>query len=504
MLVYEIGIIYLLFLSAASHASAGSFFILFKFALKESEAMRPAEPPATVIAENNFIYRYAGKLLLQREIPINDTPFNQLLNRSYFTSTPSIKKNLINHQCQRCGNQKRSLFGIIPCMTCKKEHVYCRKCIEMGRVMECEPLYEWTGPKPEWTKHADPCTWDGKLTVAQQHAADRITRAIQLNEKELLCWAVCGAGKTEMLFPGITEALKSGKRICVATPRADVVRELLPRLRDAFSGVYVQGLYGGSRENDGTAQLIIATTHQLLRFKNAFDVVVIDEIDAFPFHADKSLPFAANRSKKATSTTIYLTATPRQKHQMLIARRKLSHVFVPSRFHGHPLPVPAFTMCHTLQKDMRNFIPPKSFVKWFENRESPDRQLLIFVPMIHLAEQLATNLPNLLGVDNVIAVHAADVNREEKVEQFRQKKINILVTTTILERGVTFPSVDVAVLDAGHSVFDEAALVQIAGRAGRSPKDPKGGVVFFHDSKTEAMVQAVQSIVSMNKRGGFR
>ncbi|QGS69179.1 hypothetical protein CV093_15140 [Oceanobacillus sp. 143] len=83
------------------------------------------------------------------------------------------------------------------------------------------------------------------------------------------------------------------------------------------------------------------------------------------------------------------------------------------------------------------------------------------------------------------------------------KELYVLITTTILERGVTFPSVDVAILDAGHVVFDEAALVQIAGRAGRSADDPTGEVIFFHDGKTEAMVQAIKSIKMMNKRGGF-
>ena len=68
---------------------------------------------------------------------------------------------------------------------------------------------------------------------------------------------------------------------------------------------------------------------------------------------------------------------------------------------------------------------------------------------------------------------------------------------------VTLPAIDVAVLNAGHHVFDEAALVQIAGRAGRSPEDPDGDVAFFHDGKTNAMVQAIQAIEAMNKRGGF-
>lgn len=447
--------------------------------------------------------RYSGKLLLRREITINEPLFQRLLKASYFTSVPSFQQKYYQKQCQRCGNHKRSLLGNIPCGLCGKTHVYCRKCIEMGRVMECEPLYKWTGPQAEWPVHVDACTWNGKLTIAQLEAADRITSAIQTNEKELLVWAVCGAGKTEMLFPGIAESLLQGKRLCIATPRADVVRELLPRLRQAFSSVYVQGLYGGSREKDSIAQLIIATTHQLFRFKRAFDVIIIDEIDAFPFHADPSLSFAVDHAKKDKSTTIYLTATPRQNHRHRIARKKLPHIFVPNRFHGHPLPVPILQMCYSLQKDMKKSLPPKSFMTWLSKREDPNRQLLIFVPTIVLAENLSQHLVSVLQDDNIMAVHASDNDRENKIELFRKEKIHILVTTTILERGVTFPSVDVAVMDAGHTVFDEAALVQIAGRAGRSPLDPTGEVVLFHDGKTEAMVQAIQSIIKMNKRGGF-
>lgn len=97
-----------------------------------------------------------------------------------------------------------------------------------------------------------------------------------------------------------------------------------------------------------------------------------------------------------------------------------------------------------------------------------------------------------------------DQNREEKINQFREKKLHALITTTILERGVTFPSVDVVVLGAGHEVFNEAALVQIAGRAGRSADDPSGEVIFFHDGKTYAMEKARQMILDMNARGRKR
>ncbi|WP_106496661.1 DEAD/DEAH box helicase [Lentibacillus sp. Marseille-P4043] len=462
-------------------------------------------------ALQDYSKHFSGKLLLRSEIPLEDEAFQQLVITGHFTPFSSITKTFYQQQCNRCGNKQASLFAKIPCQSCHKVHLYCRKCIEMGRVMECEYLYQWTGPHPDWSTHKDPCFWDGELTDHQQSAADRIVTAIGNKESELLVWAVCGAGKTEMLFQGITKSLQLGQRICLATPRADVVRELLPRIKQAFPHVSIQGLYGGSEEKVANAQFILATTHQLLRFKHAFDVLIIDEIDAFPFHADASLPFAASRAKRTKGTMIYLTATPRKIQRMQIERKKLPHVFVPIRFHGHPLPIPTLKMCLNLKKNLANTTPPKTFLKWMKNRINPKRQLLVFVPTIKLAERLKTDLTRRLLATKVLKkatditfVHASDPDREKKVQLFREKQIFVLVTTTILERGVTFPSVDVVVFDAGHVVFDEAALVQIAGRAGRSPDDPTGEILFLHDGKTEAMVQAVRSIRNMNKRGGFR
>lgn len=450
--------------------------------------------------------RFAGKILRRQEIDLDEEEFRKQLSLGNFAAIPSIIRTLFSSCCNRCGNQKPALFAKIPCQICRQEHLYCRKCIEMGRVMECEPLYYWSGRPLIWPAISEPCSWKGDLTNRQRLAADTITDAVLQNQQELLVWAVCGAGKTEMIFPGIAAALQTEKRVCLATPRADVVRELVPRFRQAFPTITIQGLYGGSEENEGTAQLILATTHQLLRYRHAFDMMVIDEVDAFPFHADASLPFAADRAKCPNGTTIYLTATPRKNQQIQMLRKKLPHIFVPVRFHGHPLPVPLQKICITLKKELARPAMPAVLQKWMHHRKNANRQLLLFVPTIEFAEKLAAKLASDQGGEeekSVCYVHASDPEREEKVKQFRERKIMILVTTTILERGVTFPSVDVVVLDAGHAVFDEAALVQIAGRAGRSTNDPNGDVLFLHDGKTEAIVTAIKSIQAMNRRGGF-
>ncbi|WP_228552415.1 DEAD/DEAH box helicase [Gracilibacillus salitolerans] len=351
----------------------------------------------------------------------------------------------------------------------------------------------WNGSEPFWPTQTQPCHWTGSLTTPQQKAAQAIEQAIGTQQKELLIWAVCGSGKTEMLFPAITKAIKARKRICIATPRADVVRELFPRLQHAFPDTEIEALYADSPDRTDTGQLIISTTHQLIRYQDAFDVMIIDEIDAFPFHHDKTLPYLSDRACKKDATSIYLTATPRPEHKQKIRQKKLPVQFVPIRFHGHPLPIPQLKIEINLRKKLQQGTEPKALQQFLTARTNA-RQLLLFVPTIHLLKKIADRY-------QATSVHAEDPYRKEKVEQFRQTKIDTLVTTTILERGVTFPSVDVVILDAGHHVFDEAALVQIAGRAGRSPDDPTGNVLFIHQGKTNAIEDAISQIKMMNKKG---
>ncbi len=433
----------------------------------------------------------SGKLLLEKEVEMNKEEKEMLLSQGLLQRVPVIEDYVWGYLCRRCGNKKRRWFAGLPC-DCGEECVYCRNCIEMGRVSTSSHFLVWTGSEPKWINdHV--LKWDGELTFYQKRASEEIKSAID-SKNDLLVWAVCGAGKTEMLFEGLSHALAEGKRVCIATPRADVVKELFPRFQEVLPYVDMVALYGGSQHVDEGAQLVLSTTHQLLRYAQAFDVLIIDEVDAFPFYADSSLLWASRRAKKKESATIYLTATPRIRFKILSKLKKLQTVFVPQRFHGHPLPVPQFVSCFGWKSSLDKNTLPRKFKSWLHEKEAGTRRVLVFAPTIALAEQLADLIPN--GV----YVHSEDENRDEKVQQFREHEISILISTSILERGVTFPSIDVAVFHAGHRNFDEAALVQIVGRAGRSASDPNGDVVFFHDGKSEAMVEARYSILNMNDR----
>ncbi|WP_236782450.1 DEAD/DEAH box helicase [Allobacillus saliphilus] len=363
----------------------------------------------------------------------------------------------------------------------------------MGRVSTYEPLYEWNGPASRPPKMKQPSVWRGELTPLQSKAADAMVEAIR-NQSTLLIHAVCGAGKTEMLYRGLWIAFRNGFRVCIATPRADVVRELAPRLRRDFPSIEVAALYGGTQDVDVNAHLVVATTHQLLRYSKSFDVMIVDEVDAFPYHHDKSLPKAVARSVKPCHALIYLTATPRLDLKMASRLKQIQTISIPLRYHGHPLPLPKLSQVFKLHQHLQKGTLPKKITHWIEQRKAAKRRFLLFVPTIESAHALSKKL-------NIPYVHSESSNREELIHHFRNQRYEALITTTILERGVTFPSIDVAVIGADHDVFDEAALIQIAGRAGRSADDPDGDVTFFYNVKTKAIVKARQYTELKNLEG---
>ncbi|XOS91616.1 helicase-related protein [Brevibacillus laterosporus] len=101
--------------------------------------------------------------------------------------------------------------------------------------------------------------------------------------------------------------------------------------------------------------------------------------------------------------------------------------------------------------------------------------------------------------DKVEGVHASDPAREHKVRAFRERVYRIIVTTTILERGVTIPRSDCIVLEADAAIFDEASLVQIAGRVGRSSDYPEGQILYLMNKKSTGPTQAIRHIKRMNR-----
>lgn len=418
-------------------------------------------------------------------------------------------------RCLRCGSAPTGRTACAACglMGC----AYCEACLALGRSRACALLLRSADlPAVRCTAALDPTAAAGRwgLSPAQAGAAsaalgflaERLGRSALHGPERFLLWAVTGAGKTEMIFPLLEVVLAAGGRALVATPRRDVVLELAPRLARAFPAERLAVLYGGSAERWVSGRLTLATTHQLLRFHHGFDMVIIDELDAFPYHNDPMLAYAAEQACKPDGAFIFLSATPPKPMQRLVRLGKLSHARVPVRFHGHPLPIPQHLTIPSVKACLNRGSLPRLLLQKLRKSLEREAQIFLFVSRIAHIEGLLALLRRSLPDIAIEGTSSKDPARADKVTAFRNRSITILVTTTILERGVTVPRSDVFILDADSGLFDEASLVQMAGRAGRSQDDPAGRVLFASPQWSRSQRGAISQIRTMNiiaRRKGY-
>ena len=413
-----------------------------------------------------------GRLLLQKEL--TKIPDEVIL----FDGMKEVSKTIV--MCNRCGKKSKKKEVYLPVGA-----YYCPHCIQMGRVRSDEKLYHL----PQKNFAAVSCLkWQGKLTGPQQYISDNLLN-LHRQQKTVLVQAVTGAGKTEMIYQVIDATLKKGKAVGLTSPRIDVCLELYYRLKRDFSCPI--SLLHGKGEKYSRSPLVIATTHQLLRFRHAFDLLILDEVDAFPFPDNEMLYFALTQARKPSSSLIYLTATTTNNLEKQVKLGQIEKLQLPRRFHGFPLVLPQFFW-------------QSKFYKMIKKQRESGLPLLIFAPEIRLGEKLCQDLQSSFPHEEITFVASTSLERLESVERFRHGKVSILVSTTILERGVTFPKVDVFVFQSHHHNFTRSSLIQIAGRVGRSTERPDGKVIFFHLGKTTAMLEAYKDIRNMNKAGDFQ
>lgn len=376
--------------------------------------------------------------------------------------------------CSRCGNTNPALFG--------SDHgiPYCRRCVAFSRLD--------AGAQPQIPVLKEPA-WEGQihldfaLTPFQQQASDQILDWLKQGES-VFCYAACGSGKTEITFASIDWFLRHRQKVCFAISRRQVVLEIGARLQKAFPGLDVVCVCEGyTSVTDG--DLIVCTTHQLYRYPGAFDLLILDELDAFPYRGNALLEHLA--AKACRGVKLMLSATPDEVSlaEIEAGRLKVARLF--RRPHGQPLPEPRFYLRPVWLQIFG--------LLWQLHRMAP-RQVLVFVPRIRDGNRLS----RLLGCP---CIHSQSPDKDDIMRRFSGKEYRVLVSTTLLERGITVPSVQVIVLRADHPVFTMARLVQIFGRAGRSFDDPKGECLCFAASLSDSMRQSADLLHQMNESVSF-
>lgn len=420
-------------------------------------------------------------------------------------------------RCRRCGAADKVDVGT--CVRCGRlACAACTECAHLGVARACEAVVIVPRREPSHTPrrvgHVTPLIdLEFNLTDAQRRAAQAL---VEWDGARALVWAACGAGKTEVVYPAIERALQRGDDVLFAVPRRDIAIELGERLRRAFPTVPVKALYGGAPRRFEHAKLTIATTHQVVRFYKRFALVVLDEVDAFPYRGSAMLRHGVERALAADGRLIYMTATPTEELLQTAEAHRWRIVTIPARHHRHPLPEPRFLtlpgIARTQQDMIRNVrqpYTPRELVELIQHLLRLDKPILVFVPTVQLVAPTARLIDSVCrsgahpGADALplsYGVHSRDPRRDALREAFVRGEFPVLVATTVLERGITVPAVNVVVLWADYErVFDSATLIQMAGRAGRTREHPDGEVHFVAARANPAMTQAKERIAELNR-----
>lgn len=375
-------------------------------------------------------------------------------------------------QCSFCGNDRQELFDL------SQKRFPCRVCLP----------YQIPPVLPAISKHQTVHTLhlSYSLTYDQKLISDQLVRAIE-KKKDVMVDAVTGSGKTEIVFASILACLNKGGRVAFVIPRRDVVRELFPRLKKAFPQTKCIEVYGGHHEVL-QGEITVLTTHQLYRYEHYFDLIIFDEVDAFPYAGNRLLKQMVKRAKKGS--VVYLSATFSEAILQAFAKQggQVEHLY--RRHHG--VRMPNFRFIRIWEMLSYGWILDQ-VSKWIVEQ----KPVLIFVPTLAHGRRIFLWLS--LWHKKGKWVHAQTPTRDEDVDAFKEGKLNYLVCTSILERGITLLHLQVIIAFGDHPLMEEKTLIQMAGRVGRKREDPYGEVVVYSQVITEAMAASQKRIQFANQ-----
>ena len=378
-------------------------------------------------------------------------------------------------ECLRCGNKDAEYFY--------NDHgtYYCRKCIHFGRINANELPQKH---KYRCKRHQIEIKLDYELTAAQKLVSDSLVRDI-VKYPQILVNAVCGSGKTEIVLEVIKEYLNDGKKVGFAISRRQVVIEIKERLSSIFNTIKVICVCEGfTKITDG--DLIVATMHQLYRYYDTFDLLIMDEIDAFPYANNEVLEKISLSSVKKDGHIIYLSATPDDLMIQKVKNGEIKMYELYQRPHGYPLIVPKIKYRPWILAFIEIF---KQIKYHYDHHIS----LMIFTPSINMC-----NLLNKLCPFPSVGLTSKTVGKEELINKFKNHEVWIMFATTIMERGITIEGVNVVVLNAESEVYSLASLIQMSGRVGRKFSSPSGEAIYINQHYSKKCLKSIRMIERMN------
>ncbi len=318
-----------------------------------------------------------------------------------------------------------------------------------------------------------------KLTEAQRRVIEEVARDMREGHPmNRLIQGDVGSGKTVVALAAILIAVRCGYQCALMAPTEILAEQHFIVLSNMLFplGIRVTLLVGGltQREKKLAKQLItqgetdlVVGTHALLEedveFKN-LGLVIIDEQHRFGVMQRATL-----RQKGLNPEVLVMTATPIPRTLALTVYGDLDISVIDELPPG--------------RQPIKTFWVPKSRRKWaysfVREQIKKGQQAYAVCPLIEeseklqaeAAEKLAGDLSRLLPDIRVGLLHGQmrPKEKEEIMQAFREGKIELLVSTPVIEVGIDVANATVIVIEDADR-FGLAQLHQLRGRVGRGEK----------------------------------
>ena len=374
-------------------------------------------------------------------------------------------------KCLRCGNEDPAYFYK------GSKGWYCRRCVRFSRVLlEEEPENFDYGLNSEANEYG----FAYELTAFQQEASHKCLEG--LKHSDILLQAICGAGKTEIVVESIADQLGKNKKVAYAIARKEVVIELSHRFARIFPKAVVTAVYGGHHEVL-YGDLIVCTCHQLYRYYQTFDLLIIDEADAYPLKGNQTLMNIALNACKGR--IIFSTATVDDNLSKVLKQRPCQRIELNVRPSGVPLSIPKIL-----------YLPKVlSFIALYRIMSHTARQGIIFTASKKECFRLYRFFRRFF---DCTYVYADLESRKENIAAFRCGSKRFIFATTVLERGITIPDLEMVTIIDRNDLFDEANLVQMLGRVGRGLSREAGKTFIIADRNRKQIRQTLAYLQKAN------
>ena len=284
----------------------------------------------------------------------------------------------------------------------------------------------------------------------------------------LLCGDV-GFGKTEISMRAAFIAAYSNKQTIILSPSTVLTEQhfksfstrfknfpvTIKKLSRNTNNINKQQLYKDF--NDKKIDILIGT-HALFNENLSFlnvGLLVVDEEHRFGAKQKNLI-----KNKQLSTHILYMSATPIPKTMNMAFSGLKDFSFLST-------PPPKRLSIKTFLE-----VENKTIIKESLNREFNRNGCSFFIENnIEKMEKLKKNLEQLVPNQKIEIVHASLSKKiiDRRIEEFRNKKINILICTTIVEMGLDIPEANTIIVNNAQN-FGLSQLHQLRGRIGRSSR----------------------------------